>query len=664
VPLEDHIPKLDDHTYESIIGEIRSRISRYTPEWSPVWTDFNDSDPGITMVQVFAWLAEMLTYRMNRVPELSYLKFLQLLGIELRPAEPAKAEITFRVRPTHPAPTAIVPKGTQVTAETPGGGPPLVFEAERSLVCLTARLAAVLAYDGYAYESVAEANESATEFQPLGPTANVESALLLGFDYTGPFPGTEISLFFWSGGADSPLGSDAHTRAPVSCGLPPSAAYPPATLEWEYWNGFEWSRLAVLKDETLAFTRTGEVIVKTPAASLAREVVPPEAASLYWIRARVTKSQYERPPSLLALRTNTMRLTQMETVRDEVLGGSNGRRDQIFRLASVPVLAGSLRLEIDQGSGFEAWTEVADFFASGPNELHYALNRTTGEVRFGDGFNGAIPIANINNPGANVVAREYRYGGGTYGNVAAGTLQALRNAVEGIDDNGVTNVMPSYGGRDEETLDEAKRRARAAVRSSCRAVTNEDFEHFARQAANVARARALPLFHPGYPGVQVPGVVTVVVVPDSDHPRPSPSEGMLRTVCAYLDQRRLLTTEVYVVAPTYQQVRVAVEVTARDGADLADVQRGIEASLLDYFHPLKGGEDGLGWPFGGTIYFSRVFHRVLAVPGVDVVDRLTISLDGDEAPECRDVPIRDGALVFSLSHDISVNYRVLTGAFV
>ena len=91
MPIDDHLPRLDDHTYDAIVAEMRSRISRYTPEWTPVWSDLNDSDPGITMLQVFAWLGEMLGYRMNQVPELNYLKFLQLLGIELRAAEPAQA---------------------------------------------------------------------------------------------------------------------------------------------------------------------------------------------------------------------------------------------------------------------------------------------------------------------------------------------------------------------------------------------------------------------------------------------------------------------------------------------------------------------------------------------------------------------------------------------
>jgi predicted phage baseplate assembly protein len=654
MPLVDHIPTIDDRSYDSIVAEMRARISRYTPEWKPVWTDLNDSDPGITMLQVFAWLGEMLAFRMNRVPELNYLKFLQLLGIELRAKQPAQADITFPVRATHPSPTAIVPKGTQVIAETAGGGPPLVFEATRALVCLTARLAAVLAYDGYSYEPVTEANAAATGFQPLGPTANEDSALLLGFDSSLAFPGTDITLFVWSAVPE-------RRDAPVACGLPASAVFAPATLRWEYWSGFEWAPLTLMKDDSIAFTRTGEIVVRTPPGSLATMVVPPDTAARYWIRARVERSQYERPPELLAVRTNTMRLTQMETVEQEVLGGSNGRRDQVFRVDNTPVLEGSLDLEIDQGSGFEEWTEVPDFFGSGPNDPHYVLNPTTGEIRFGDGFRGAIPIANVANPSANVVAREYRYGGGTQGNVPGGTLRALRNAVDGIDDNAITNVMPSAGGRDEETLDEAKQRAPAAIRARCRAVTADDFEYFAGQAANVARARALPLHHPEFPGVQVPGVITVVVVPDADVPNPMPSEGMLRTVCAYLDRRRLLTTELYVVPPTYQRVGVTVDLTALDSADLAQVHDAVDRALRDYFHPLRGGEDGHGWPFGGAILFSRAFQRVLSVSGVDSIRRLVIAVDGEEAPECTDIPIRDGALVYSTEHQVSVGYAVAAG---
>ena len=650
MPIEDHVPQLDDHTYDSIVAEMRSRVSRYTPEWKPIWSDLNDSDPGITMLQVVAWLGEMLAYRMNQVPSLVQLKLLQLLGMELRPAEPAHVQITFPMRRTHPTATTIVPLGTQVIAETEGGGPPLVFEADRALTVLRPPLVAVVAHDGgSSWAPATEANAQASGFAPFGPSAPAGASLLLGFDASAPFPATELTLHAWVAGAGR--------TAAVSCALPATPSYASATVRWSAWTGAEWSALTVLADETLAFTRTGAVVLRTPA-TLATTVVPPEPAPLYWLRADLVTSRYERPPLLAAIRTNTMTLTQMETVSDEVLGGSTGRPDQVFRLSNVPVLAGSLQLEVDQGSGPEVWQPVTDFLASSPRDPHYVLNRTTGEVRFGDGRHGAIPIANVHNPGANVVARRYRYGGGTKGNVPAGALRALRSAVPGIDENGVVNLAASFGGRDEELLDQALERAPASIRSRCRAVTAEDFELFAREAAAIARARALPLHHPDVPGVEVPGVVTVVVVPDSEDPAPRPSEGTLRTVCAYLDQRRLLTTEVFVAPPDYQRVSVQVDVVADATADLAQVQRDVEAALLGYFHPLHGGEDGRGWPFGGTVSFSRTLHRVFSVPGVSSVPSTVIAVDGTPAPECRDVALRPGALAFSTAHRVSVSYPV------
>jgi predicted phage baseplate assembly protein len=320
------------------------------------------------------------------------------------------------------------------------------------------------------------------------------------------------------------------------------------------------------------------------------------------------------------------------------------------------VLKDSLLLEVDQGNGPEIWTRVDDFFGSSPADRHYVLDRTTAEIRCGDGRNGAIPIANAANPESNIVAREYRYGGGKLGNVLAGAIKTLLTSVEGIDDNKVANLFAAHSGRDEETLDEAKKRAPRSIKSRCRAVTAEDFEHLAMEAATIKRAKALPLFHPDFQGVKVPGVVTVIVVPDGEGPSPTPSEGTLRTVCAYLDPRRLLTTELYVIKPSYQRVEIQAEAIVDDNADLAEVKKGIEQTLKDYFHPLKGGEDGLGWPFGGTIYHSRVNQRIFSVAGVDSVRTLIITLDGEETEFCSDVTINEAGLLYSTDPQIDVHY--------
>ncbi len=128
--LRDAFPVLDDRSYEDLVAEIRARVSRYTPEWKPGWNDLNDSDPGVTLAQVFAWLCDMMLYRMNRVPELNYLKFLELIGIELDPARAARAEISFAVAPDWDQDSVDVPERTQVSA-TGQDGKPVVFETER-----------------------------------------------------------------------------------------------------------------------------------------------------------------------------------------------------------------------------------------------------------------------------------------------------------------------------------------------------------------------------------------------------------------------------------------------------------------------------------------------------------------------------------------------------
>ncbi|MEI6067225.1 MAG: putative baseplate assembly protein [Methylococcaceae bacterium] len=650
MPLDKYVPSIDDRRYDDIVAELRTRIARYTPEW----TDVNDNDPGITLAQLFAWLSDMMLYRMAKVPDLNYLKFLQLLGIELNPAEPALAEVSLPLKEDYPAPTVIIPLRTQLSAESPDGGLPLIFETDRSLVALKASLARVQSYDGYTFEDLSQENsDSGQIFQPFGQFAQDGSALFLGFSLKNPadtFPATELDLAVWIAPPEGKI-------KPWQCGSVETPAFASARLHWEFWGGTDWQSIKLLKDETLAFTRSGHVLVQIPAKPLLQRAVFGEVkGELYWIRALVVRSQYERPPKLLAIRTNTVSASQAETIVDEVLGGSNGRRSQVFKLANTPVLADSLSLEVDEGNGPQVWTPVDDFFASSPSDLHYALNRTTGEIRFGDGVNGHFPVANANSPDANVVARIYRFGGGKRGNVPAQAIKALVTSLEGIDEGKVGNLQAANSGRDEETLDEAKNRAPLAIKSRSRAVTNEDFEYLAMQSANVKRAKALPLYHPGFPGVQVPGVITVVVVPDADVPNPIPSEGTLRTVCAYLDPRRLLTTELYVIAPTYQKIQIQGQVIVNGNADLAEVSQQIEQTLLDYFHPLKGGEDRLGWPFGGTIFYSRVYQQVFSIQGVQSIQTLVVVLDGEAAAVCTDIPILKGALVYSVQHNVQVSY--------
>ena len=95
-------------------------------------------------------------------------------------------------------------------------------------------------------------------------------------------------------------------------------------------------------------------------------------------------------------------------------------------------------LEIDQGSGAELWTRVDDFFGSSPTDRHYVLDRTTGEIRFGDGRNGSIPVANAANPEGEYrrprISLRWRQTGQC---CRPGAIKTLTTSIDGIDDNQV-----------------------------------------------------------------------------------------------------------------------------------------------------------------------------------------------------------------------------------
>ena len=297
MPLADHFPRIDDRTEQDILGEALARIPRYTPEW----TDYNPGDPGIALLELFSWMSEMLIYRLGRVPELNYLKFLELVGIELEPARPATTVLVFPVQPTFADSFVTVSARTQVAAAASDEDGPILFETERALTALRASLDSVQSHDGYAYSDVSAANTALEGFLPFGQNANAGASLLLGFSdpHVPPAtelpPGIELSLAFWPA-------SDRKVPPPAPCGGGTVAAAAPARIVWEFWAGTEWRPMTLLADETLAFTRSGLVRLRTPPSAQAVKAAVGKPAGLrWWIRARLDEASYETAPKLLGV---------------------------------------------------------------------------------------------------------------------------------------------------------------------------------------------------------------------------------------------------------------------------------------------------------------------------------------------------------------------------
>jgi predicted phage baseplate assembly protein len=652
MPLSAELPVIDDRTFDDIVAEAQTRIPRYTQEW----TDFNKGDAGFALVELFAWMTELLIFRLGQVPQLNYIKFLQLIGVELTPARPAETVLVFPMQSGFAQSSVPVPAGTQVSAAPTNGGSPVVFETQTAITALQALMDAVLAFDGAYYVDVTADNvPSGGGFKPFGPLAAAGSALLVGFNPKKPFPGgLAVSFGVWPA-------TNRGVPAPSPCGGGASPVYAPAQIVWEYWTGAAWAPLKVLMDTTLAFTIPGFVrAMLPPAGQIALSTMPGKVdAKRAWLRARLATTFYEQAPTLSLVAANAVAALAAQTVQNEVVGGSDGSPNQTFTLSSTPVIDGSLVLSIDEGSGPVTWTQVDDFSGSGANDTVYLLNPTTGVIKLGDGVEGHIPVANLINRSGSIVAVSYQFGGGAASNVAAGAPLTLMTSIPGVDTGALGMPFAAYGGSDEETLQGAMNRAPEALKSQNRAVTCEDYEMLAKQAGPIARAKALPLFHPDFPGMEIPGVVSVIVVPNVASPAPMPSPGLLRTVCAYLDQRRLIATELSVIAPTYVPVTVTLQVLAQPDADTAAVQQAVESGLTAYMDPLAGGSvdpatPGTGWPFGGPIYFVNLLRVASQAADVVRVADLVVTLNGVAAPACTDVAIPNGALIAVQSVQASV----------
>jgi predicted phage baseplate assembly protein len=214
-------------------------------------------------------------------------------------------------------------------------------------------------------------------------------------------------------------------------------------------------------------------------------------------------------------------------------------------------------------------------------------------------------------------------------------------------------------------VEQAKTRAPLLLRTRSRAVTAEDYEILAREAApEVARLRCLTA---GEDGVE-PGAVRVLVVPNA----PSedgrillgnlvPSEQTLQRISERLDQVRLIGTRVVVEPPRYLGVTVVGRLVARPRNNAARIQMEALDALYKFLNPLTGGPDGTGWPFGRAVHAGEVFATLQNLRGVEVVEDVRIfganPLTGERGAQTTRLELPAAGLVFSYQHQIRVEQR-------
>lgn len=679
MPLEAQTPQLDSRTFEQLKRQALLRIPLYTPEW----TDFNESDPGVTLIELFAWLTELMFYEMNRAPERAQIKFLQTLGLELQPAEPAEAHLVFTPEGRRPA--GPVPQGAQFGAQPEGGGDLLFFETLEGLSLISLPLTDVQVFDGAAFHVETTANEQpGTSFQPFGWSPQPGSALYLGFKPNEQLAADQVFPGDMRWRVYLPAAATAGRPQRCPDGEPAAAPSAPVGLSWEYRpksNPNVWRRLRVHSDHSLAFTREGSVHVEGPGP-VAKTQEGRVDEERYWLRVRLAERTYPagQAPEIDFLRPNVARVRNLATERNEVVGVSDGTPGQRFGLAFRPVAPDTLRLEVadpEENGAFAPWEQQDDLLASRPEDRHFVFKAVAGEITFGDGNSGLIPPA-----GSQIVARRYQRGGGEGGNVAAGMINLPLSALTGIAE--VSNPRHAAGGRDEERIEDFLACAPRRLRHRDRAVARDDFATLAQEVGGVGLAKAIPLLHPDHPGLPVPGAITIVVVPDNLEVMPEPTPGQIEAVCRYLEPRRLLTTELHVKGPEYVIIKVQATVQVEPYASFDSVGGEIIRAINTSLDPLQRdwrlvaqdgaagaeqAEDGqpagceimLGGEVGRDLHPTSLYSVIQSVQHVRAISYLSVNGRAyDELRTAIEVPA-DGLLVGSTGHEIKVEPYVEEG---
>ncbi|WP_437277756.1 putative baseplate assembly protein [Sorangium sp. So ce375] len=678
-------PALDDRSFHDLVEELVARIPAHTPEY----TDPRVGDPGRTLIELFAWLADTMLYRANLVPERQRLAFLRLLGVSMRPAAAARGLVSVQLDED----VAEAPR-IRALAQIKGAVP---FETRDELTVLPitadafvkrpirpeeekALGAELLAQLPLAYGlSSREGRPVEPKFYVTTPVFASGSPVAAGFDVIQETVDRSLWLALLArkpelvGPAREALGNDPEGQQRIlNVGIMPAIEVPRPLEDaelfeqlarrariphvWEITTGrtsggspggAEMVALEVIRDDTSGLTRRGVIRLGLPRSSqigaLENDVRNDPAAGLgdrpprlddakiagrvvAWLRLRpLEKGQQSLRLGWVGV--NAIEIDQRSTVTGRIIGSSNNSADQEMQLPAANVDPESLVLEVEEDNlGFVRWTQIADLALAGRDSAVYKLDPEASTVRFGDGVRGRIPGA-----GRRVRVAVMRAGGGRAGNLPPGSLKAMtafdaKPPYPRIQRKlKVVQSLPTDGGQDAELLAEAEQRIPGILRHRDRAVTADDFRTLAVEAPGVmvARVEVLPRFKPHQRRSEVPGVVSVMVLPFKSErlpPNPRADRPFLEAVHTWLDARRPLATELYTIGCEYVPLAVTVGVTLRDGFPRDEQLLAVKEAVRRFFWPLApGGAAFTGWPLGRAVRDREVETVVAQVPGVSEV---------------------------------------------
>jgi hypothetical protein len=655
----------------------------------PEWTDFNYHDPGITMLEMFAWLKESQQYYINKIGPENIRKYLKLLGIEKRTKVPSYTDVSVLYENDI---TAV--KGTKLYAGD------ICFEADRrTYISSSAIDVCVCDYGG-------EMNVIGREQFYFGgnlhilPFAKKDGGVFyIGFDK--PLAHGEVHAIWFDITSDDGIG-----RNPIT---DPAHFIPLVDMSMEYFDGVNWRRVKRI-DETYGFLFSGRIAFSLAKKHCQCSVGGHEA---YYIRFSPTGGEYDALPVIKNIYFNLLPVTQRDTkaeytdlpasdrirlftelavtgttrifLRDtdglytpvksfvkqidpdtgEVIcsvpgggksegiravnivadfavdgatGAGTGLPFQKYDLdtAELEYETFAIMTELpDSGGRYVEWRKVKDFSSAGTDDFVYTLDTENGIITFGDCINGMAPDGEIMIIG-------YSLTRGAGGCVTKGKI----NEINGFDRDEiyVENLRASVGGLGEETMEDCFVKAQKLLRTSGTIVTDEDCEKCISGTQGLRIEKCKVIKNDSSDGI----VTTAVVKPYSQDGMGVPGERYVKNILSVLEPRRMLGTQFRIVRPEYAEISVYADVTvSRNYSNPGDAVRN---AVAGFFAAIKD-------EFGAEIIYSKLYELIDSLDCVLSVNVLTMQTEGSDAERTRegDLILASNAAAYLTDIDIMVN---------
>jgi len=611
-------PNLFERRYDDLVEIGRSRL----PSEAPAWTDQNAHDPGITLIELLAWVGEAQLYSLAHTRRDERQAYAALMGIEPHGPRPARGLIW----PDHDdlqSPAAMVTAGSVIDRGSVVGLEKSAipeFHTEYRQLWIPARIYALetrLA-DGSRISQLHANQRGGPAFQPFGADEGGDAVLSMSLAATGRAPLLEV-------GRPRDARLIIGIRAETGPGLAAAPAVVPARttspVEVTLVTDGDRTLLPVVEDSSDGMLRTGALVLDIS------QVGAVAATATLEFRA---PAGFERSPRLIRIEPNVVPIIQQNEATTTYDDRENaGLPDQTFDLETRGLEfepgSDSVRVEVQHDGVSELWSKTDRLDDCGPEDRTFELDPVAARISFGNGVNGAIP------PPHSTVLATYSVTDGEAGNIAANR----KWVVHGFEGRFGINPDSTFGGEDASGWLEQRREARVGLREHHALVSATDFAEAAKLLPELEVGRAWMV--PSSEADLATGTMRLIAMrsrpPSGESGSVPESPRWLESVRQRLAARAPLGSRLAVIAPRYVEFTITATVEAEPRKNPDDVRAHVRHEIARRLTLVSDKPGTPQRPFGLSVSRRDLVAWVLALPDVRQVRALSIQVAGRAADQ-------------------------------